>query len=303
MAVMTLQQFREIVEPLMNQPFDGVYKMTPTEWDKFFTVERALERSLQNDPTIYGLGVATQKPEGQNFASDQGGIAYTVPYVQKVYGIMTYMTQELIEDGDHISFGRIFAEHMARAMLNAKEIQHANVLNFAINASYIGGDGKPLLATDHPLANGGTFSNRLGTPANISETSLEQLLVQARICPDERGLRGMMLNIKRLLVSPENEYNATRIVQSPLRSGTGNNDINATKYLGKIPEVMVISRLTNTTFYGLQTDVPRGFIHKVRRPVQRKMEGDFNTGNMRYKSDERYALNWQDPRVIFGNAS
>lgn len=301
MATMNSAQFRDVVEPLLNDVFDGIYEELENEWKPVFKQENALARRWQEDPVLAGFNVAQEKDEGVSVTYDEGGEAYKVRFIHKVYALAFSLTEELMEDGDHISMGTLYSEHLARSMAEASEIVHVNIFNRATTAAYTGGDGKTLLATDHPLFGGGTFSNMLSTPANLSEASLEQLLIQIRNAVDERNKR-ISLRGRRLIVSPSDMFNAERILKSALRSGTGNNDTNAMKSMGMLPDgIHVLSRLSNTKFYGIQTNAPRGFIHKKRAALKRTMEGDFPTGSMRYKSRERYSATWVDPRCFYGS--
>lgn len=301
MAIMNSMQFRDIVSPILNDVFDGLYNKLPPEWSNVFTVERALPRRYQEDPVLYGLGNAVEKAEGQAITYDDGGEAYRARYNQKVYALAFALTEELMEDGEHISVGKVYTEHLARSMLETAEIVHANILNNAFDSAYPGGDGVSLSNSAHPLAQGGTFSNILATPANLSEAALEQLLTQINLAVDDRGKK-IALNATQLVYPADLHWQATRLLQSVLRTGTANNDINAIKYDGAIPKMQMMRRLTSSKAYWIQTDAPRGLIHKTRRAITRAMEGDFNTGSMRYKSSERYAVGWTDPRCVFGSA-
>lgn len=298
---MNSAQFKDIVEPLLNKVFDGLYKQTEDEWTPIFKVEQGIQRRFQEDVVLAGFGVAQEKPEGTPFVYDNGGQAYTVPYVHKTYGLAFALTEELMEDGDHISIGRTYSEQLARSMKESKEIVHANILNRAFSNSFAGGDGVSLLNTAHPLFQGGTFSNKLSVAAQLSEASVEQLLIQIRNAVDERNKK-ISLKGRRLIVPPSLMFTAERILRSTLRSGTGNNDINAMKNMGMLPDgIHVMSRLTSATAYYIQTDALRGLMHYTRSAVRRGMEGDFETSSMRYKSRERYAAGWTDPRGLYGS--
>lgn len=301
MALMTSQEFRSITEPVINMVFDGLYMKLPEEWRQFFTVEKALPRAFEDDPILAGLGTAKEKQAGATITYDSGGQFYTVRYLQVVYALAFAMTEELIEDSDHIATARIYSEHLARGLLESKEIVHANVFNRAFDSNYPGGDDVSLLNTAHPRYDGGTFSNTLTTDTDLSETSLEQLAIQVMNAVDERN-RHIALQIKHLIVGPQLVFDATRILNSIQQSGTANNDVNALREMNMIPGgIKKLTRLTETRAYYLQTNAPRGLIHKYRRPVRRGMEGDFETNSMRYKAHERYAVNHQDPRCLYGS--
>lgn len=299
---MVSTQFVSVVEPLLNEVFDGTYAKLPREYARIFAQETAIARRFQESSVLYGLGTAVLKPEGQNITYDQGGEHYRVRFTPKVYALAYAMSEELIDDGDHISLGKSFSEHLARGMDESKEIVHANILNRAENGSYLGGDNVTLLSTSHPLALGGTWSNRLATAANLSEAAIEQLLIQIMNAVDGRSKR-IALNGRRLVISPSNVFNAARIQRSVGRPGTADNDINATKSLGMLTEDPArITRLTTVNQWFIQTDAPEGLITKQRKSLKRGMEGDFETNSMRYKAYERYDANWVDPRCVYGTA-
>lgn len=301
MATMNSSQFRDVVEPIYNDIFDGLYEELETQWDKLYKVETALPRRFQEVPLLFGVGIAQEKRDGNPVFLDTGGEAYKVRFLHKTYALGFSLTEELMEDGDHIDLGGVMTEHMARGMLEAKEIVHVNGFNNAFNSSFLGGDGVTTMNSAHPLANGGTFSNQLTTPANLSEAALEQLFTQIKTAPNERQLI-IGLKAVRLIVHPANIWNATRIVKSVLRSGTSDNDVNAIKLLGAFQEgPFELTRLTNAKAFFIQTDAPAGLIHKKRAPLKRQMEGDFITGSMRYKARERYSAAIVDPRALYGS--
>lgn len=299
--VMTTAEFRDTVSPVLNTCFKGIYNKHAPEWKTLFKSETALKRKFEEEYVMYGLGTAKIKGEGAGVSYDKGGISYRVRFEPLVYAIAFSITEELVEDGEHLNMGKLYAEHAARGILEAEEIVHADIFNRAQDANYLGGDGVPLLSTAHPLATGGTFSNRLTNAVQLSEASLEDLLIKVRTAVDERG-KFISLKPQRLIVSPHNEYEATRILQSMNRSGTANNDVNAIRALGKLPaNPFLLTRLTKTEGYYIQTDAPRGLIHKDRRPLKSAIEGEFETGNLRQKWHHRYVANWVDPRCLYGS--
>lgn len=299
MGSMVSTEFVSVVEPLLNKVFDGIYNKLPREYTRIFEQQQAIARRFEETAVLYGLGTAVQKSENGRFTYDQGGEHYRVRFVPIVWGLAYAMSEELIDDGDHISIGKIFAEHLARGMDEAKEIVHANIINRAYNASYLGGDNVALGSASHPLALGGTWSNLLATAANLSEAALEQLLIQIMNAVDARSKR-IALKAKDLVISPSNLFNATRILRSTGRTSTADNDINAQKALGLVnTNPAVMTRLTNTRQWGLTTDAPNGLITKQRKALKRGMEGDFETNSMRYKAYERYDANWVDPRCFY----
>jgi len=294
--------FIQEVEPVMNTVFDGVYAELPPEWTKIYEKETAIQRRFQDDSVLFGFGAAPEKGEGAPITYDMGGEAYQVRYLNKVYALAFALTEELIEDGDHINIASIYTKHLARSHRVTEEIVHAAPLNNATNGAFVGGDGVTLLNTAHPLAGGGTFSNTLTNPANLSSAALEQLLIQARTVPDERGNKIIAVKPLRLIIDPSNEFNADRILNSTLRPGTANNDINAIRNMGYLRDVVTLSQLTNPNIYFIQTDAPRGLLHLTRTPMKRAMEGDFDSGSMRYKARQRFAVGVTDPRAVFGSS-
>lgn len=299
--VMLASQFKDIVEPLLNEVFDGNYARNPEEWKPLFKVEKALDRRYQEMPMLYGFGMAPEKEEGAPVAYDAGGEAWKQRFVHKVYALAYSLSAELVEDGDHIAIGKIFAEALSQAMKESKEVVHANIFNRAFSSSYVGGDGVSLLSSAHPLAGGGTFSNKLATPANLSEAALEQIRTQIRQARNERG-QYIRLNPVRLIVPNDLYFTAERILGSTLRTGTNNNDVNVINANGIIPEgVHELTRLTNSKAWFVQTDAQYGLLHYVRAPIKRSMEGDFETDSVRYKARERYAASWLDPRCLYGS--
>jgi len=204
-----------------------------------------------------------------------------------------------VEDGDHIRIGQVYAKHLAQSLIETKETLAANVLNRAFNSSYVGGDGVALSSASHPIVNG-TFSNLLSTSANLSQTSLEQMLIQIRQAVDNNGKK-IRLVPRQLVVAPGNVFQAEVLLKSVLRAGTANNDINPVKSIGLLDEgAAVLSRLTNANAWWVQTDAPEGTKLMMRRALEKTMEGDFETDSMRYKATERYDLGWTDPRTLYG---
>ena len=230
-----------------------------------------------------------------------GGVLFIQRYVYKVYGLAFALTKVLVEDGDHIRIGQTYARHLAQSLIETKETLGANILNRSFTSAYAGGDGVELVATNHPIANG-TFSNKLSTAANLSQTSLEQMLVQIRNAVDNNGKR-IRLTPKKIVTGPSNVFQAEVLLKSVLRAGTANNDINPVKSMGMLDEGQGnLSRITSTTAWWIKTDAPEGLKLVKRRGLEKSMEGDFDTDSMRYKSTERYAFGWTDPRGVFGTA-
>ena len=291
--------FRSIVEPILNEAFDGVYDQRADEWKQVFREERGIPRNYHEEPVLFGFGAAPELPDGTAVTYQSGGVLFIKRYQYKVYGLAFALTKVLVEDGDHIRIGQTYAKHLAQSLVETKETLAANVLNRAFNGAYAGGDGKSLVATDHPIMSG-TFSNQLSTAAALSQTSLEQILIQVRNAVDNNGKR-IRLNPTKLVVSPSNVFQAEVLLKSVLRTGTGNNDINPVKSMGLLDGGQAnLSRLTSTTAWWVETDAPEGLKLMMRRSLEKSMEGDFETDSMRFKSTERYDLGFTDPRTVFG---
>ena len=298
-APMRSTDFRSIVEPILNECFDGVYDQRSDEWSTVFREQMGIPRNYHEEPVLYGFGAAPQLPDGTPVSYQQGGVLFLQRYVYNVYGLAFALTKVLVEDGDHIRIGQVYAKHLAQSLIETKELLAANVLNRAFNSSYTGGDGVSLTNTSHPIVNG-TFSNQLTTAANLSQTSLEQMLIQVRQAVDNNGKK-IRLQPQKLIVAPGNVFQAEVLLKSVLRTGTANNDINPVKSIGLMPEgASVLSRLTSATNWWVQTDAPEGLKLMMRRGLEKTMEGDFETDSMRYKATERYTISWTDPRAAYG---
>lgn len=291
--------FRSVVEPIMNEVFDGVYDQRTDEWSQVFREFTGTPRNYHEEPVLYGMGAAPELPDGMPVTYQSGGVLFIQRYLYKVYGLAFALTRVLVEDGNHISLGSTYSKHLAQSMIETKETLAANILNRAFNGSYLGGDGVALSVNNHPLASG-TFSNILTTPAALSQTSLEQLLIQIRNAVDNNGKR-IRLTPKQIVTGPSNVFQAEVLLKSVLRTGTANNDINPVKSMGLLTGGQAnLSRITSTTAWWIQTDAPEGLKLAMRRKLDKAMEGDFETDSMRYKSTERYAIGWTDPRAVYG---
>jgi hypothetical protein len=291
--------FRSIVEPILNEEFDGLYNQRADEWKQVFTERNGIPRNYHEEPVLYGFGAAPELPDGMPVTYQSGGVLFNARYVYKVYGLAFALTKVLVEDGDHISIGQTYAKHLAQSLIETKETLCANILNRAFNGSYAGGDGVSLVNSSHPIASG-TFSNVLTTAANLSQTSLEQMLIQIRNAIDNNGKR-IRLTPTKLVLSPSNVFQGEVLLKSVLRAGTGNNDINPINSMGMIDGGQAnLSRLTSTTAWWVQTDAKVGLQLMMRRKLEKSMEGDFETDSMRYKATERYIPGWTDPRTIYG---
>lgn len=291
--------FRAVVEPILNETFDGVYEQRADEWKSVFIERTGIARAYHEEPVLYGFGAAPNLPDGTAVTYQSGGTLFIQRYVYLVWGLAFALTKVLVEDGDHIKIGTIYSEHLAQSMIETKELLCANILNRAFNGSYLGGDGVALNVNNHPIASG-TFSNLLTTPAALSQTSLEQMLIQIRNAVDNNGKR-IRLMPTQIVTGPSNVFQAEVLLKSVLRTGTANNDINPIKSMGLLPKGQAnLSRITSTTAWWVQTNAPRGLQLMKRRALEKSMEGDFETDSMRYKSTERYIPGWTDPRTVFG---
>lgn len=297
--VMRSSDFRAIVEPILNEEFDGVYEQRVDEWRGVFREQTGIPRNYHEEPVLFGFSAAPELPDGSPVTYQDGGTLFMKRYQYRVFGLAFALTQTLVEDGDHIRIGQIYAKHLAQSLIETKETLTANVLNRAFNASYTGGDGVSLVSTAHPIVNG-TFSNQLPTAAALSQTSVEQMLVQIRQAVDNNGKRIRLLP-RAITCAPANVFQTEAILKSALRTGTGNNDINPVITMGLLKEGQYnMSRLTSNTAWWVNTDAPEGLKVMMRRGLKRSMEGDFETDSMRFKSTERYIPGWTDPRAVFG---
>jgi hypothetical protein len=301
-APMRSTDFRSIVEPILNECFDGVYDQRADEWSRVFTEQEGIPRNYHEEPVLYGFGAAPQLPDGTPVSYQQGGVLFLKRYVYSVYGLAFALTKVLVEDGDHIRIGQVYARHLAQSLIETKETLSANVLNNAFTGgATAGGDGVALISPSHPIVSG-TFSNQLATAANLSQTSLEQMLIQIRQAVDNNGKK-IRLVPRQLVVAPGNVFQAEVLLKSVLRAGNANNDINPVKSIGLLDEgAAVLSRLTNASAFFVQTDAPEGMKMMMRRKLEKTMEGDFETDSMRYKATERYDVGFTDPRAMYGTA-
>jgi hypothetical protein len=293
--------FRSIVEPILNEEFNGIYEQRADEWAQVFKEFKGIPRNYHEEPVLYGFGAAPELPDGMPVTYQSGGVLFIQRYVYKVFGLAFALTKVLVEDGDHIRIGQTYARHLAQSLIETKETLGANILNRAFNGAFPGGDGVALVANNHPIS-GGTFSNELNVAAALSQTSLEQLLIQIRNAVDNNGKR-IRLTPKKIVTGPSNVFQAEVLLKSVLRAGTADNDINPVKSLGLLADGQAnLSRITSTTAFWVQTDAPEGLKLAMRRGLEKSMEGDFETDSMRYKATERYAFGFTDPRGVYGTA-
>jgi hypothetical protein len=286
----------------LNALFGLEYARYGEEHKEIYETETS-ERSFEEETKLSGFSAAPVKNEGSAIAYDNAQEAWTARYNHETIALGFSLTEEAIEDNLYDSLSARYTKALARAMSYTKQVKAANVLNngFTNSAAYYGGDNVPLFSSAHPLVSGGTNSNIPSTPADLNETSLENAVIQIAAWTDERGLL-IAAKPKKLIVPPALQFVATRLLETELRVGTTDNDINALKNNGSIPEGYTINHfLTDTNAWFLTTDVPNGMKHFIRSPLANSMDGDFDTGNVRYKARERYSFGWSDPLGMYGS--
>ena len=299
MAISRAQLLKELL-PGLNALFGLQYKTYDQEHEEIYETETS-ERSFEEETKLSGFSAAPVKNEGSALAYDNAQEAWTARYNHETIALGFSLTEEAIEDNLYDSLSARYTKGLARAMAYTKQVKAAAVINNGFTASYNGGDGVVLFSTAHPLISGGTNSNRPSTGADLNETSLEAAVIQIAGWTDERGLL-IAAKPKKLIVPPALQFVATRLLETSLRVGTTDNDINAIKSNGSIPGGYAVNHyLTDTNGWYLCTDVPNGMKHFVRTPLSNGMDGDFDTGNVRYKSRERYSFGWSDPLGMFGS--
>ena len=283
----------------LNTVFGMEYDRYPEQWRAIYSVEQS-QKAFEEDVQMIGFGAAPTKAEGAMINYDSGREGFVSRYVHETVALAFAITEEAEEDGLYGSLGAKYARALARSMQQTKEVKGANVFNNATGTS-VGGDGVSLLNSSHPLGGGGTASNKLATAADLSETSLESLLIQISEAVDDRSIP-VALSGRKLAVPPQLVFIAERILKSNLRPGTADNDINALRNMGMIPEGVVVNqRFTDPDQYFILTDCPDGMKHFVREPIKKAVEGDFETGNLRYKVRERYSFGFTDWRGVYGS--
>lgn len=283
----------------INTHFGMEYSRHPEEWRGCFEIDSS-SKAYEEDSMMVGFGAGQVKAEGGTISYDAGQEGWSSRYVHKTYALAFAITQEAVEDHQYFKLAQKYGKALARAMQHAKEIEGAAILNNAFSGSFLGGDAKALLAEDHPLVGGGTFSNKLSTPADFGEAAIEQLLIQIRKAVDDRNVP-ISLRPKGLILPPETEWDSVRLLKSDYRVGTTNNDINAINSKGVFSEPDIITRLSDADAWFIKTDAPDGLKHFNRVSMSRGTEGDFETGNVRYKARERYSFGWTDPRGLYGS--
>ena len=300
MAISRAQLVKEL-EPGLNALFGLEYKQYANEHAEIFDTETS-DRAFEEEVMLSGFANAAVKPEGQGVTFDDAQETFTARYTNETIALAFAITEEAIEDNLYDRLASRYTKALARSMANTKQVKAAAVLNNGFNASFAGGDGKALFATDHPTL-AGSFSNELSTPAELNETSLEQSLIDIAAFTDERGLKIAAQGVK-LIIPSALQFTAERLMKSTGRVGTADNDINALASMGMIPQGYAVNHyLTSTKKFYIKTDVPNGLKHFVRSPIKTTMEGDFDTGNVRYKARERYVFGFSDPRGMFASAA
>ena len=293
-------QLQKELEPGLNALFGMEYDRYENQHAEIYETETS-DRAFEEEVMLVGFGNAPTKAEGSGVGFDIANEAFTARYTHETVALAFALTEEAIEDNLYDRLGARYTRALARSMAHTKQVKAAATLNNAFDSSFTGGDGKELCATDHPLANGGTFRNELATAADLSETSLEQSLIDIAAFVDERGLKIALQGVK-LIIPKELQFTAERILKSPQRVGTADNDINAMASMGMIPQGYRVNHyLTDTDAFFIMTDAPNGMKMFVRSPIKTAIEGDFDTGNVRFKARERYSFGFSDPRGIFGS--
>ena len=299
MAISRAQLAKEL-EPGLNALFGMEYARYENEHAEIFETESS-DRAFEEEVLIVGFGNAEVKTEGQGVDYDSATEGFTARYTHETVALAFALTEEAVEDNLYDRLGARYTKALARSMAHSKQVKAANVLNNAFSSSYTGGDGKSLVATDHPLAGGGTLSNRPTTFVDLNETSLENALISISTYVDDRNMI-LALQGTKLIVPPQLQFVADRLLETPGRVATADNDINAIRNMGLLPQGYAVNHfLTDTDAFFILTDCPDGFKHFERSPISTSMEGDFDTGNVRYKARERYSFGFSNPRCVFGS--
>jgi hypothetical protein len=298
MAISRMQLVKEL-EPGLNALFGLEYDRYENQHTEIFDLENS-DRAFEEEVMLGGFGNAEVKPEGSGVVYEQAQETFTARYSHETIALAFSLTEEAVEDNLYDKISTRYTKALARSMANTKQIKAANVLNRAFNSSFLGGDDKELCATDHPTLSG-TQKNELSTAADLNETSLEQMLIDIADMKDERGMKIALRGMKMII--PVNlQFTAERLMKSAGRQGTADNDINAVRSMGMVPQGYVVNNfLTDTDAFFIKTDAPNGLKMFTRAPIRTAMEGDFDTGNVRYKARERYSFGFSDWRGIFGS--
>ena len=294
------QQLAKELEPGLNALFGLEYKNYENQHTEIYDIENS-DRAFEEEVMLSGFANAAVKAEGSAVTFDTANEAFTSRYTHETIALAFAITEEAIEDNLYDRIATRYTKALARSMAQTKQIKAANVLNNGFNSSFPGGDGKELFATDHPTQSAGTLANELSTSADLSETSLEQAMIDIAAFKDERGFKIAARGLK-LIIPSELQFTAERILKSPARVGTADNDLNALSSKGMIPQGYVVNNyLTDTDAFFIKTDIPNGMKMFNRANLKTAMEGDFDTGNVRYKARERYSFGFSDWRGMFGS--
>ena len=294
------QQLAKELEPGLNALFGLEYANYENQHTEIFDIENS-DRAFEEEVMLSGFANAAVKSEGAAVTFDTANETFTSRYTHETVALAFAITEEAIEDNLYDKISTRYTKALARSMANTKQIKAANVLNNGFSSSFPGGDGKELFATDHPTQSAGTLANELSTSADLSETSLEQAMIDIAAFKDERGFKIAARGLK-LIIPSELQFTAERILRSPARVGTADNDLNALSSKGMLPQGYVVNNyLTDTDAFFIKTDVPNGMKMFNRANLKTAMEGDFDTGNVRYKARERYSFGFSDWRGMFGS--
>jgi hypothetical protein len=300
MAISRAQLLKELL-PGLNALFGMEYARYGEQHKEIYEAETS-ERSFEEETKLSGFSAAPVKNEGTAIAYDNAQEAWSTRYTHETIALGFSITEEAVEDNLYDSLSARYTKSLARAMAYTKQVKAAAVLNNGFSGAYAGGDGVALFSAAHPLVSGGTNSNTPSTQVDLNETSLEAAVIQIAAWTDERGLL-IAAKPKKMIVPPALQFVATRLLETSLRVGTTDNDINALKNNGSVPEGYTVNNfLTDSNGWYLTTDVPNGMKHFVRTPLQNSMDGDFDTGNVRYKARERYSFGWSDPLGMWGSS-
>ena len=299
MAISRAQLAKEL-EPGLNALFGLEYARYDNEASEIYDTESS-ERAFEEEVMLSGFGSAPVKTEGTAVSFDDAQEAYTARYTMETIALAFSITEEAIEDNLYDRLASRYTKALARSMSNTKQVKGAATLNNAFDSNFVGGDGLELISTAHVLVNGNTWRNEPTTAADLNETSLENGLIDVAGFVDERGLK-VSVRGQKLIIPAALQFVADRLLESTLRPGTADNDINAVRNMGMLPKGYTVNHyLTDTDAWFMRTDAPRGFIHFERMPMSTKMEGDFDTGNVRFKARERYSFGYSDPRCVYGS--
>ena len=299
MAISRAQLAKEL-EPGLNALFGMEYARYENQHAEIFETESS-DRAFEEEVLIVGFGNARDKSEGQSVGYDSASEGFTARYTHETVALAFALTEEAVEDNLYDRLGARYTKALARSMAHTKQVKAANVLNNAFNSSFTGGDGVELVSNAHPLAGGGTFSNRPSAYADLNETSLENALISISTFVDDRNMI-LALQGTKLVVPPQLQFVADRLLDTPGRVETADNDINAIRNMGLLPQGYAVNHfLTDTDAFFVLTDCPDGFKHFERSPISTSMEGDFDTGNVRYKARERYSFGFSNPRCVFAS--